>query len=93
MKQILTTILISAVITTIDTMGETGGEDEHVQTEAEMFAHSHSINSFGAGAANNDIFINKGENSITNISTNSRGSSEAFNVLDPFLVLRYIIKY
>jgi len=80
--------------TTIDTMGETGGEDEHVQSIAEMPAHTHSniadeadrSYSFSSGGPSEGDLAGGG-------TTGSAGSGTAFNVLDPFIVLQYIIKF
>ena len=80
--------------TTIDTMGETGGEDEHVQSIAEMPAHTHSNI---ADEADRSYSFSSGEPSEGDLAgggtTGSAGSGTAFNVLDPFIVLQYIIKY
>lgn len=81
--------------TTIDTMGETGGQDVHVLSIAELPAHTHTI-----AYNNNDGGSSSGTNlQSTSVSDNaaktssSVGSGTAHNVLDPFIVLRYIIKY
>jgi len=85
--------------TTIDTMGETGGEDTHKLTadESGLPAHTHTVNvqsTIGGGLsgvlANSSANLNAG--SVTTSSTSADASS-AHNVLDPFIVLRYIIKY
>jgi len=80
--------------TTIDTMGETGGEDEHVQTISEMPAHTHYTAMSGETESGYQGSPYRTHNVAPNANpSSSTGSGTAFNVLDPFLVLRYIIKY
>lgn len=73
----------------MDTMGETGGEIEHTQTIAEMPAHTHEVStSDAAGNAGSKTGpVTDGG------ATGSTGGGNAFNVMDPFIVLNYIIKY
>lgn len=79
--------------TTYDVLGETYGEDKHTQTIAEMPAHTHPGtygNSFGVGTKRPVYAETNGSESGAVIS---QGSGTAFNVLDPIIVLQYIIKY
>ena len=74
-------------------MGKTGGEITHTQTIAEMPAHTHPIyrsgaNYLPAGSANQwpvGITTNAGD------TTQSTGGGGAFNVLDPYLTVTFII--
>jgi len=75
--------------TTIDTLGETGGELTHLQTTDEMPSHTHSdgIDS-GTGCCSG------GGNFANSIgTTGATGGGTAFNVLDPYIVIKFIIKY
>lgn len=80
--------------TTHDEMGETGGEDLHTLTEAELPAHSHDILTYqGAGSTGRVSEGNSAAGAGNTASTQNTGSGTAHNVLDPFIVLQYIIKY
>jgi len=75
-----------------DTLGDTGGQEDHTPTEAEMFAHTHSVaNVFTSDSAS--VVDNSG-GPIGNFeaqNTDSKGSSTAFNVVQPTIILSYII--
>jgi len=89
--------------TTIDTMGETGGEDAHKLTQAEtpLKAHTHGLPTAIAGSGTSDGYSRYSTGYITNgadgftETTNSSSSDTAdyINLLDPFIVLQYIIKF
>lgn len=77
-------------------VGQTGGESNHTLTVAELAAHTHTMNQNGSakntgtgsgGAAG----VNLGYSTIA--PTDSAGSDNAHNVLDPYMSLQYIIKY
>ncbi len=73
------------------TIGATGGETKHVQTIAEIAAHTHSY----GGTSANTVGTNNGASYSdgSSYTTSSTGQAVAFNVLDPYLILNYIIKY
>jgi len=80
---------------TTDTMGKTGGEQSHTQTEAEIAAHTHTVpysDNDTAATAGNTIYGHVAT-ANANKTSSSTGSGNAFNVLDPYIVLNYIIKY
>lgn len=81
--------------TTYDEMGETGGEDQHTLTIDELPPHTHSISTGQDGSdATGPYLQGKSGSSITgNVNTGSVGGGQPFNVMDPFIVLNYIIKY
>lgn len=79
-----------------DTLGDTGGEESHTPALAEMYGHSHNTygnqqtNTAATGAANRIIKLTNsgGNNSGT---TNTVGGGNAFNVVQPTIILPYII--
>lgn len=78
-------------------LGVTGGEENHTMSIDEMPAHSHSFLSANSDTSNHGINIagsydvnTGGTHSDT---TDSAGGGDAFNVLDPYLAVNYIIKY
>ena len=77
-----------------DILGNTGGQEAHVQTLAEIASHSHTVNrTTGAGTTDYGI---PGTNNTwqTNGTTavNGAGSSTPFNIVQPTIILNKIIK-
>jgi len=80
---------------TARTIGATGGEEAHLSTanESGLRAHTHGYNTAFTpvgGAAGSDL-----RNGWGNFQTDQAGPSDALsahNVMDPFLVMTYIIK-
>jgi microcystin-dependent protein len=87
-----------------DVMGATGGEEAHVQTEAQLATHTHiqnshthsytttgSTNQFDSGG-NNAIQNSNGATTGATTATNQNtGSSAAFNVVQPTIIMNKII--
>jgi len=84
-------------------LGSTGGEEQHTLTVSEMPTHTHSLtrkSNPDAGAFDTGN-INQDESSAATtdradlgpFNTNSAGGSSAHNNMQPFVALRYIIKY
>ena len=73
-------------------IGQTGGESNHTQTWDELAAHSHQANGIvsGTNIQNTASYTQGNPGTVTTTTT---GSSTPMNVLDPYLVLNYIIKY
>jgi microcystin-dependent protein len=74
-------------------LGQTGGEEVHSLTDAQMPSHLHDI-PVTDGAASGTITITPGnETPATTLPTNVTGSDEAHNVMPLFTVINYIIKH
>ena len=78
-----------------DTLGGTGGAEQHTLTTAQLATHSHVMGDFSdsGGLA---AYIGEGSgtpHSIRpNVSTDSAGSGQAHNNVQPTIILNYIIK-
>lgn len=71
-------------------MLETGGEETHTLTIAEMPSHTHGINRSLVAAAGTQRRAVEGASS--DVTTLSEGGDEPHNNLPPFIVLRYIMR-
>lgn len=77
-------------------LGDTGGEETHILTETEMPSHTHSLtngssvirNATGGGAG---AAAGSDKHSFT-VSAAATGGDAAHAVMDPFLVMTFIIK-
>lgn len=74
---------------TTGNIAQTGGESNHTLTVAEMPAHTHSGGITSGGSSQ----IGGGSGATFPANTGSAGGDGAHNVLDPYIVLEYIIKY
>lgn len=78
---------------TFTAIGLTGGEQTHKIVIAELAAHTHPIKTY-AGLAGG--YVKGGQNTTFEgqpQSTESTGGDTPINVLDPYLVVNFIIKY
>ena len=80
-------------------IGQVGGEEMHQITVDEMPAHTHTqIAQDGVQWTDTYAAISTGSHTsadepIKVVNTGSTGGNQALNVMDPFLVLNYIIKH
>lgn len=80
-------------------LGDKDGEEKHTLTINEMPSHTHDyIDTFRTGNQNADNVANSqtaADETVTNQTktTAATGNGVAHNVMQPFIVLNYIIKY
>lgn len=77
---------------TARTLGATGGEESHQLTVSELASHNHEVlvNATTAGSGGGVTGVNGSQD--INKFTENMGGDVAHNVMDPFLVITYIIK-
>lgn len=77
---------------TIRTLGEYGGEESHAISVTELTAHTHNI-SAQVDSSGTAIASKTGTSAVTSVTTLSTGGNVAMNVMNPFAVINYVIKY
>jgi microcystin-dependent protein len=80
------------------TIGYKGGETMHTQTVNELAAHNHPVTYSSSGGSNGPAFTtSKSPSGMTSAAglweTTNTGNNVPANVLDPYIVMNYIIKY
>ena len=75
---------------TTRTLGELGGEESHAMSSTELLAHTHTFLQATVGGGGTS---GTGGNTPANVATSSTGGNAAMNVMNPFAVVNYIIKY
>ena len=88
---------------TTRSLGSTGGEERHTLTIAEMPSHTHSLTrrsnpddgAYDTGSTHQDesSAATTDRDDLGPFNTNSTGSGDSHNIMQPFIVLRYLIKY
>jgi len=81
-------------LTARGTLGDLSGAETHTLTIAQMPSHTHTylgVNGQGVLAGGNDIAAD--EVGRLPETTGSNGSGQAHNNMQPYIVLRYLIKY
>lgn len=74
------------------TVGATGGAKNHTITIAELATHHHNIAAHYSGTNIGVSAINS-QTTLVNQNTDDVGSSTAFSLLNPYLVMKMLIKY
>ena len=75
-------------------IGETGGEESHVQTEDEVFPHDHDL--IGAGGSSGPqtaVSFDSPNSGARSGLTETVGGGEAMNIIHPVVGTRWHIKY
>lgn len=76
-----------------DTIGETGGEKTHTLTVSEMPSHSHSTAIDGGSGSNYVVgSFSTNKSPLYYVPTDSKGGNQPHNILQPYMVVNYIIK-
>jgi microcystin-dependent protein len=74
---------------TARTAGDTGGEENHAMSATELLAHTHTVAGYSGGGGG--VGFSGATNTLQN--SGSTGGNAAMNVMNPFAVITYIIKY
>lgn len=78
-------------------LGQAGGEETHTLSVDQLPPHNFMVNVPIGGSTVSTFSIFGGETILTlgsqDLTTNTIGSGQAFNVLSPYLSVNYIIKY
>jgi microcystin-dependent protein len=73
-----------------DVLGGTGGQENHTMTTAELVAHTHAVAPLGIQGAFASGGVD-GYRATSSVTSQSTGSTTPFNVVQPTIILNYII--
>jgi microcystin-dependent protein len=73
-----------------DALGNSGGEEKHTMTAAELVPHTHTIAK--GVAAGDGIALHGATNDGVFTSSNGPGSASPFNVMQPYQVVNWMVK-
>lgn len=72
-------------------VGDTGGEDEHTLTEAEMPSHTHTASADEGDSSTSDVF-ESGFNNNSTVETDATGGDQPHENRPPYHALAFIMK-
>jgi microcystin-dependent protein len=73
---------------TTRTIGEFGGEETHAMSITELLSHTHVFDRSGAAGSGGSL----DSTAAGTKQTDARGGNAAMNIMNPFIVMNYIIK-
>lgn len=88
------TVTVTGTLTA-RTLGQNGGEEAHAMSSTEDLAHVHVENSYAGGGATFAAGGRSDGGALTSAgpSTLSFGGNTAMNIMQPFIITKYIISY
>jgi len=74
-------------------LGDTGGEETHALADGEMASHTHGLTAWQTGGGTQTGGQRQGDPASAAYSSDSFGSDTPHNVMAPYTVVNFIIKY
>ena len=82
-----------AITFTSRTVGQTGGEETHAMSSTELLAHTHTVTYPGNGGGGSGGMAPAAASGLVSMTVSSPGGNAAMNIMQPFAVVTYVIKY